>query len=110
MSLNLINLVWNDRQKLKLSPVETATLVKLAALTETIKNPVFVSIKTISQSIGYCDRTVRRSLQSLITKQLIIKVDDKLPRSAFQWPNSIKHNAYKINVQAFSSKAKGGGR
>ena len=98
MSLKYIDWVWRHRESFKLSGPDTSTLLKLAGLTENMKTPVVVSIQTLSKNTGYCERTVYRSLQSLLAKNLIVKMNRDPYHPLFTWDWPVRLNAYKINV------------
>ncbi len=101
MSLKHIDWVWNNRENLQLSGPDTSTLVKLAALSDDEANPVHESIATLARNLGYCERTVRRSIHSLVHKKLILKIYD--PEFQYFLPKPYRSNAYQINVAVFSS-------
>lgn len=101
MSVKYMDWVWSHRESFKLSGPDTSTLLKLAGLTENMKTPVVVSIQTLSKNTGYCERTVYRSLQSLLAKNLIVKINRDPYHPHFRWDWPVRLNAYKINVKAF---------
>ena len=104
MSILLIDMVWKKRQSLRLTPTEASILVKIAAHVPNRKIEVSIWIAEISVATGYCERTVYRTIQSLINKQLIFKIVNKFVIKAERFKESSQPNTYKINVPYMSKK------
>ena len=104
MSMRLIDMVWKKRHSLKLTPPESAVLVKIAAHVPKKKMEVNISISELSISTGYCERTIYRTIESLIKKRLIFKIVNKFAIKSELLKENARSNTYKINVPYISKK------
>ena len=103
LTKKLIQMIWSNSQRLDLKPVDTAVLVQIASCSDHRITPVAKRVSELSQSIGYSPRTVGRSLNALVSKKLITRVDP-LPSKN---PNRItdkRIRSYKINVRGFRTQ------
>ena len=99
MTIKLIQMIWNNSQRLKLKPVERAVLVQIASCADSLVNPVTKRVSELSQSIGYSKRTVGRSLNALVSKNLLSRVES-LPSQSPHRGTDKRIRSYKINVNS----------
>ena len=100
MTIKLIQMIWSNSQRLDLKPVDTAVLVQIASCSDHRITPVAKRVSELSQSIGYSPRTVGRSLNTLVSKNLITRVDP-LPSKNPYLITDKRIRSYKINIRGF---------
>ena len=97
MSIDLINMIFQNGERLGFDAHETAVLVRLASISRKKKRD-FPALTDLSRDTRLSQRTIQRSLQSLVKKNFLVKVS---PFHPWGFPN-----IYKINVDAFCSTGK----
>jgi DNA-binding transcriptional ArsR family regulator len=103
MSVILARRVKKRRRELGLRLSDVALLVDFIDLATKQNLCISKSINDLVDYVGYSERTIRRSLQSLRDNNLLFKVRDFSPKERIP-------NIYKVNIEVLQDYAREGVR